>query len=205
MAQQLRSKGEDTELLIMFDGFNPISDAFEPAGWLEPLRDGPNKANEFWARLRNTIAIRSRLQVFKAIVTNSEISSDAPLFTRRLYGRSLLFRLWHRARLLLNDKIPEGARSNYAVQTMGAALRGYSPRRYTGPTLLLHSEGTDRIEGFYEGRFTDGMLGWSSLTPDPFTHTEVPADHNAIVDHPLSVRTMQTHLDAAHRRIDRAE
>ncbi len=201
MAQQLQSAGEKTELVIMFDGFNPTSDAFEPAGWLEPLRAGSGKPNGFWRRLRHLVGVRSRLQVLHAILTDRAIPSDAP----RLYGQSVLFRLWHRIRLLLHDKIPEGARRHYAFQTMGAALRGYSPRPYAGPTLLLHSEGTERIAGFYEGRFTDDMLGWSSMTPDPFFHTEVPANHNDVVDHPLSVRTMQTHLDAAHRRIARAQ
>jgi thioesterase domain-containing protein/acyl carrier protein len=162
MAQQLRARGDEVSLIVLFDTYSPpYLRSF--AG----LRAFPIRLHFLVQKLLTNIK-RLRSRATREIVIKK---------TRAHFARwwASISRIWNRRS---NDDQREDVA--YGVPDQYLVVENYEPAPYDGRVLLFRSE------LYQTGRFRDLELGWGKLVRGGLDVQETPGDHNSMFVEPAA-------------------
>ena len=160
MAQQLRARGEEVRLIVLFDTYSP----------------------PYLRSFRGLRALPIRLYflgekiVFK--IRGDGARATLEIVTRRI--RALFARPWAMVSQIGSRRASgrDGDERTFGVQDQFLAVEGYDPAPYDGRLLLFRSS------LHQTGRFRDPELGWGKLVRAGLDVQETPGDHHSMFVEP---------------------
>ena len=176
MAQQLRSVGERTALLAMFDSWGPV--------WFSP-EHRPTTGSRLWRRVLNHW-IRIRRGGLALEIRTLTANGRARF---RDNGRLLLGQFLRR----LGIELPHSIRYTYVEFANLAALRRYAPKPYEHEVLLF------RALDDPDADFWDPTMGWSATVSGRIEVIDSPGTHNSMVHDPVFGELFRSRLRRAQQ------
>jgi thioesterase domain-containing protein len=176
MAQQLRARGEQVALVILFDANNP--DYIRQFNGVKalPVRVyfmGQRLAYKL-GKLRRMGLVGAQSYVLRRVQTILEN-------VRRLWGKD-------------NDQ----SAPRHSIELQSRVAAGYEPKPYPGPVVLFRSA------AYQTGRFRDPTLGWRKVTQGKFDVHEIPGEHHDMFLEPhvdLLAEKLKSYLPRNHNLV----
>jgi thioesterase domain-containing protein len=162
MAQQLRARGEDVPLLVLFDTYSPPY-----LRSFKGLRALPIRLYFLGQKLLTNIKRLGPLATLRLVTKRNHIFFSHPWAS--------ISRIWNRR---TNDQTRDNLSQKHQDQYL--VVEDYTPAPYDGRVLLFRSE------LYQTGRFRDPELGWGNLVRGGLNVQETPGDHHSMFVEPAA-------------------
>jgi thioesterase domain-containing protein len=165
MAQQLKTSGEEVDLLLLLDSHFPGSEAEKWTGSNAVKTVGDDARRH----LRNLVQRPLREQwTYVVVRAKNRLKQSSTKFAKPF--RSLRCRL----ELALGRRIPPSLLSHYILGIYAKARVAYEPRRYSGRVIYVKSQ----------MRSGDHRASWANIISEDLGCLEIPGDHLDAIKQP---------------------